>query len=88
MQTILNARIVKVGNSRGIRLPKLVLEQLGFGEQVEIEVQSDQLVIRPVTTKARQGWEEQFRLMAERGDDQLLDGGQIGASSWDEEWQW
>lgn len=88
MQTILNARIVKVGNSRGIRLPKLVLEQLGFGEQVEIEVQADQLVIRPVSTKTREGWEEQFRLMAERGDDQLLDGEQLGASSWDEEWQW
>ena len=88
MQTILNARIVKVGNSRGIRLPKLVLEQLEFGEQVEIEVQSNQLVIRPVAVKARQEWEEQYRLMAERGDDKLLDGEQIGASSWDEEWEW
>ena len=88
MQTIINARIVKVGNSRGIRLPKLVLDQLGFGEQVEIEVQTDQLVIRPSVTRARQGWEEQFRLMAERGDDELLDGEQIGASSWDEAWQW
>ena len=88
MQTVLNARIVKVGNSRGIRLPKLVLEQLGFGEQVEIEVQADQLVIRPIVSKARQGWEEQFQLMAERGDDKLLDGDQIGASSWDEEWEW
>ncbi len=88
MQTIINARIVKVGNSRGIRLPKLVLDQLGFGEQVEIEVGADQLVIRPIATKARQGWEEQFRLMAERGDDELLDGEQIGASSWDEAWEW
>ncbi len=89
MQTILNARIVKVGNSRGIRLPKLVLEQLGFGEEIEIEVQSDQLIIRPVAAKARQGWEEQFQLMAERGDDKLLDGDQIGVSSWDdEEWEW
>ena len=88
METVLSARVVKIGNSRGVRIPKLVLEQLGFGEQVEIEVQAHQLVIRPVAPKARQGWEEQFREMAARGDDQLPDGDQLGASSWDEEWEW
>ncbi len=87
MQTVLNARIVKVGNSRGIRLPKLVLEQLGFGEQVEIEVQSDQIIIRPVAAQAREGWAEQFRLATEEGADGLLE--EETATSWDsEEWQW
>lgn len=73
MDTIIKTRIVKIGNSQGIRIPKLLLDQLGFGSEVEIAVQQDTLVIRALQ-HPRDGWEEQFRLMAEHGDDQLLDG--------------
>ena len=36
----------------------------------------------------RAGWEEAFEAMHAREDDVLLDGDQIGSSSWDDEWQW
>jgi antitoxin MazE len=85
MNTI-RTRIVKIGNSRGIRIPKVLIDQLGLETEVEISVQRDQLVIRP-TSRPRHDWEEQFRTMAERGDDQLLDA--PTPTQWDrDEWQW
>ncbi len=64
--------LVKIGNTRGIRLPKPILEQLGAENSIELEVKSDHLIIRP-TRVPRQGWDEHFALMAKRGDDKLPD---------------
>ena len=72
MGTGIKTRIVKIGNSRGIRIPKVFLEQAELGDDVEIEVQGDQIVIRPVRGR-RTGWDEQFAEMTGRGDDRLLD---------------
>jgi antitoxin MazE len=89
MSTIVKTQIVRIGNSQGIRIPKLLLEQVGLTEQVELEVQPRQLVVRPISAPARQGWEEQFQAMAARGDDRLLDAEAASSSEWDnEEWQW
>lgn len=71
-ESTVKTQIIKIGNSRGIRIPKLLLEQAGLGAEVEISVQRDQLVIRPAA-RPRHGWDEQFRAMAECGDDRLLD---------------
>ena len=88
MQTTIKTRIVKIGNSQGIRIPKPVLEQLGFGDEVELEILPDQLVIRSVHTP-RSGWDEQFKAMAAAGDDQLLDGEDVPLTEWDDvEWEW
>jgi antitoxin MazE len=82
------ASIVRIGNSQGIRIPKVVLEQTRLSGEVELEVRDRQIVIRPVA-KPRQGWAQKFRAMAERGDDKLLDADAVGQTSWDkEEWQW
>ncbi len=68
--------------------PKAVFDQVPLGDEVQLEVQEKQVVIRPAVTP-RQGWEEQFRLMAEHGDDRLLDADLGPLSTWDkEEWQW
>ena len=86
METI-SVPLVQIGNSRGIRLPKTLIEQLGFGEQVEITIRQNSLVIRPSAPPPRAGWEDQFRVMAEHGDDRLLDA--PTGTRWDEtEWQW
>jgi antitoxin MazE len=88
METAIKTRIIKIGNSQGIRIPKLLLDQLGLGPEVEIVIEQNHLVIRPLQ-HPRQGWEEQFRAMAAAGDDQLLDGDTAALSSWDdEEWEW
>jgi antitoxin MazE len=84
----MKARIVKIGNSKGIRIPKVLLEQSRVGEEVELEVQDNQILIRPVS-HPREGWEEAFRRMAKHGDDRLLDLSVATLSRWDkDEWEW
>ena len=84
----MKTRIIKIGNSQGVRIPKLLLEQSSLGEEVELEAQQHQIVIRSAK-KPRQRWAEAFKAMAENGDDRLLDGDLLGQTSWDkDEWQW
>lgn len=86
METIVKARIVKIGNSHGVRIPKAWLDQLNFGEEVELVVQSDQLVIRS-PHQPRQDWAAQFAAMAVHKDDRLLEA--ETPTRWEqEEWEW
>lgn len=86
MNTI-KTRIIRIGNSQGIRIPKLLLDQTNLGNEVELELQENRIVIRP-SKSSRYGWEEQFKIMADQGDDRLLDE-TVQLSSWDEEdWEW
>ena len=86
MGAVIRTRIVKIGNSQGIRIPKLLLEQSGIDTEVEIEVQGDHLTIR-TASRSRPGWDEAFSAMAQRQDDVLLD--DINATDWDRtEWEW
>ena len=82
----MKARIVRIGNSRGIRIPKPLIEQTGLGEHVEIAVQGSSLVISPARSP-RAGWSDAFAEMAARGDDALID--ESRPTRWDEgEWEW
>ena len=84
----MRARIVKIGNSQGVRIPKPILEQSGITKDVDIEVKNNQIIIRPLL-KPRTKWDEAFRKMAENDDDMLIDGDDLISHSWDEtEWQW
>jgi antitoxin MazE len=84
----MKTRIVRIGNSRGVRIPKPLLEQTGLRGEVEIVAENGSLVIRPAR-KPREGWDEAFREMARRGDDALLDDVPPSLSRWDEdEWEW
>jgi antitoxin MazE len=88
MDTVVKTRIVKIGNSQGVRIPKLLLDQVDLGEDVELALQDNQIVIRPAFP-VRHGWEEAFRKMAKAGDDRLLAGDELLATTWDEEeWEW
>ena len=84
----MRARVIKIGNSQGIRIPKPLLEQTGISDDVELEVEKNQIIIRPLTNP-RDGWDNAFKTMAEKGDDALLFGDEPISHSWDEEeWQW
>jgi len=81
-------KIVSIGNSRGIRIPKPLLAQAGIENEVEIEAEGNTLILRSAKKVARQGWGKAFQAMAKQGDDQLLDISTT-ASSWDQdEWEW
>lgn len=84
----MKTRIVKIGNSQGVRIPKLLLERSNLAEEVELEAQDNRIIIRP-SKQPREGWGKAFRAMAERGDDELLDKRLHAQTRWDEdEWQW
>ena len=84
----MKARLIRIGNSQGVRIPKPLLQQTGLRDEVEIEVQNEGLFIRAVG-HPRAGWDEAFALMALEGDDALLDDGELVPTRWDEEeWEW
>ncbi|MBX7218416.1 MAG: AbrB/MazE/SpoVT family DNA-binding domain-containing protein [Blastocatellia bacterium] len=84
----MRTKIVKIGNSQGIRIPKVLLEQSLMTDEVELEAQPRQIIIRPVR-EARFQWTEAFQEMAQNGDDALLDEGEASQTAWDrEEWDW
>lgn len=88
MNTFITTRIIKIGNSQGVRIPKLLIEQAGLSGDIAIEMKSGQLILRSVQLP-RQNWEEQFKSMTQEGDDQLLDGGLVQATEWESsEWEW
>lgn len=83
----MKTRIVSIGNSRGIRIPKPLLEQTGLSDEVEISAEDDALVIRPIK-KPRAGWATAFQKMAQLGHDTMLDEAP-SLSDWDQdEWVW
>ncbi|WP_395144679.1 AbrB/MazE/SpoVT family DNA-binding domain-containing protein [Armatimonas sp.] len=85
---MVKTRLVKIGNSQGIRIPKLLLEQTQLTDEVELEVEEGKLIVRSVRP-ARQGWDAQFRVMTEARDDTLLDGEALTLTRWEtEEWSW
>ena len=77
--------IIQIGNSKGLRLPKILLERYCLEGKVELELQDDAILIRPVhSPKPRQGWEAAFQQMHEQGDDQLLIDDVFEDESWEE----
>ncbi|MEE3715887.1 AbrB/MazE/SpoVT family DNA-binding domain-containing protein [Tumidithrix elongata RA019] len=86
MGAAIRTRIIKIGNSQGIRIPKILLEQSGIHAEVEIEVQGNCLTVRSAQ-RLRTGWERAFAAMAEQQDDALLD--DVNTTDWDRvEWEW
>ncbi len=55
----MEAKLVKIGNSRGVRLPKTVLIQTGMTERIEIEARGCNIILKPVK-ELRSGWEAIF----------------------------
>jgi antitoxin MazE len=81
--------IIKIGNSRGIRLPKAVLEQAGLESEAELEVRGREVVIRAPKRKPREGWVEAIRAaIAEHGEPELLIPDTLENEFDETEWTW
>lgn len=63
----MDARIVKVGNSRGVRIPRPLLKEAGLGERVSLRVVDEGLLIEP-QAEVRPDWAEAARLGRKHGD--------------------
>lgn len=63
--------IINIGNSKGIRFSKAVLEQYNISDKVELILEKNQIIIRP-KIESRKNWDKVFMQMHQNGDDQLL----------------
>ncbi len=63
--------IIKIGNSKGVRLPKTLIEKYNIKDKVELILEKGYLILKPVSSP-RKGWETAFKEMRKNGDDQLL----------------
>lgn len=63
--------IIKIGNSKGLRLSKTVLEKYQIEDKVELVMEDDVLIIKPIK-KTRAGWNKAFEEMHLAKDDDLL----------------
>ncbi len=81
------AHLTRIGNSRGIRIPKAIITQAGIeGRELAFRVVDEGLLIKVVEPRA--GWEEAFREMRAAGDDELLLDDAAGNDFDDKEWEW
>jgi len=83
---IAKTRIVRIGNSRGIRVPKVLLDQAELPDEVELQAEHGRLVIR-AARGPRAGWAAAAKAMHAQGDDQLLDA-QTPTRFDEKDWQW
>jgi len=83
---IAKTRIVRIGNSRGIRVPKGLLEQAQLPEEVELQAEHGRLVVR-AARGPRTGWAAAAKAMRAQGDDPLLDAPTRTRFD-DKDWQW
>jgi antitoxin MazE len=79
--------LIPIGNSRGVRIPKPLIEQCGLSGEIEMDVRDRAIIIRS-PSQPRQGWEKSFAQMARLKDDTLLDAQPISSKFDDEDWQW
>ena len=83
----MKVELVSIGNSRGIRIPKPVLEQCGFDKMVELSIEKGRLVIT-AGRRPREGWRDAFRAAGKSAADELLLE-PLKPNTFDrEEWKW
>jgi antitoxin MazE len=78
--------IRRIGNSRGILIPKPLLKQAGLEDQAEILVEGNTLVVRRPDKAPRQGWAEDSKRLSACGGDALV--WPEFANEADADWTW
>ena len=67
----MEASIIKIGNSKGLRLSKSILERYHINDKVEIILEKGRIILKPID-QPRKNWEAAFRKMHSDNEDQLL----------------
>jgi len=67
----MDVSVVKIGNSKGIRLSKTLIEKCNLKDTVELVLEKGYIIIKP-KAEPRKGWEKAFKKMHENGDDRFL----------------
>ena len=83
----MKTELVRIGNSRGIRIPKPLIEQCSLGDTVELRVENNCLIISP-GRQPRERWEQAFRAAGSSEHDEVLLEGESSDRFAREEWEW
>ena len=86
MKKQLHLQIRQIGNSRGVVIPKAILEQVGFDNQADLVIEGDKLVLSKPKKNPREGWAEDSKVIAAAGEDGLVLGDFMNEG--DEDWVW
>ena len=78
--------VVQIGNSRGVRLPKSLLEQLAIVDKLDMEVENSRIILKAVPTSPRAGWDSAFKKMNQEGEDSLIAPDELPPQGF--EWEW
>jgi antitoxin MazE len=82
----MKAKLIQIGNSRGVRLPKPLIKEAGLNNEVDINLRNGEIVIRPMR-KIRSGWKEAAKQLHERKGDGLVSD-EIPTRFDRTEWEW
>ena len=85
----MKTKLIRIGNSQGVRIPKPVIEEIGLSKEIEMILKDNQIILRP-SEETRKNWDQAFEKITQENDDQLLDKEEVERPSrWDEtEWKW
>ena len=78
--------VVAIGNSKGIRIPKAILEQCNIRDQMDLEVRAGRIILEPIRDSPRKNWADAFRQMAENQEDGLLIPDELEVDADEREW--
>lgn len=78
--------VVPIGNSKGIRLPKAILDQLNIADSLDLVVDNQQIILTPISKTPRKGWEKAFYRMHELNEDTILVADSLNSEAF--EWEW
>ena len=82
----MKTRLVRIGNSRGVRLPKAIITQAGLTDEVELGVRDGAVIIARVTS-ARSRWADAAKQMRQHNEDLLIDP-PVPTLFDEKEWEW
>ncbi|MDD3032026.1 MAG: AbrB/MazE/SpoVT family DNA-binding domain-containing protein [Candidatus Caldatribacteriota bacterium] len=82
----MKATIIPIGNSKGIRIPKAILEQCNISEKVSLEIKGNSIIIKPIKNTPRKDWDKYFKMMQDKKEDKLILNDQIDLEM--EDWEW
>jgi antitoxin MazE len=82
----MKAKVIQIGNSRGIRLPKPLIKEVGLNQEVDIHIRNGEIIITPIEN-TRSGWQEAAKKMHERKEDKLIDGA-TNTNFDNSDWEW
>lgn len=84
----MKTKLIRIGNSQGVRIPKPVIEEIGLSGEIEMILEDNQIILRSAE-ETRKKWDEAFEKMAEEEDELLDEAETEQPSEWDEtEWTW